>query len=1152
MIHISGRRSLVRISAAVWCLAFASSAHSQDALRFEAEDWTTPKDAWRVNGSSKDKWNLWSKDSDADKKWSGGVVLQSPLVLEEREKPEDGAPALHTHITGIPNGTYVVELTTVGRGLAISFDGKTWVRKTDRSLGAVKVTDGTFDLWVDDRHAHPNPKSRGSTYYDAIVFSPVRKAEDGLINGGFESTADAKPSGWTYWSRERRGSVSSDQTVKRTGQRSALIQHDGERDWALTNAAMLAVEPKQIFTVSAWVKSEASRADLAVVAYAGGKLLRWSIASAIVPEQCDWTRIYQSLRVPSGCEQLQVRFSGRGDTKLWVDDVAIKPGMEPRAQKPKVAGFAQRRVVETLDRGMVAMPTQKGQVYVGWRLLASDPRDVTFSLYRRVGEGNPERLNAEPIRETTDFIDTTAPPNVTYSYFVKPIVNGREGAASSAAEATLSDAPQPYISIKLDGGHTFQKAGIADLDGDGRYDVVIKQPRENIDPAGSYWYKSPVTYKLEAYTAGGKLLWRHDLGWAIERGIWYSPYIVFDLDGDGKAEVAAKTGEGDPRDEDGRVRSGPEYVSILDGMTGEVVCRTEWPSREGIRNYNLQSRNQICVAYLDGKTPCLIVARGTYGTIKLVAYEYRDRRLREMWRWDNRNEPGWYRAQGAHIMHGADVDGDGRDEVVIGSAVVDDNGVGLWATGLGHPDYCFVGDIDPSRPGLEIFYGIEPRQKENALCLVDAKTGGIIWGLKEPTTHVGSDGMCADIDVRYPGLECHVNDIDRERKFAHSWIFSAAGELLSREESGSMSRAIFWDADCQKELIRGSRIIDYGGGEHEPRIDGGVVAFADLLGDWREEIVVSRQGELRIYTTTIPAVDRRVCLMQDPIYRLSAAVQTMGYWGAPMLSYCPVSRHPTLAIRLDASKLLPQKATTGQMILVAPAEHAWKGTLAVTSDDSVAVSPPQCSVDLQAGETSTVSIQVALRHAPDPLAGGASARIVVTVTPAAKGGDTWQRTVQTQVAVSVADLPLEGVPMAQAESFAAQGGGKVQLREDKLGSVGKAISHWDDEGHWIEWKLAAPRAGKYRLALRYCAPHEAVRELLIDGRAAESASRVRFPSSGGFGGPTVDHWAHWVCRDGKAGIAAIELAPGLHTIRLTNVDGKGLNLDYLAFVPVEQ
>jgi len=233
------------------------------------------------------------------------------------------------------------------------------------------------------------------------------------------------------------------------------------------------------------------------------------------------------------------------------------------------------------------------------------------------------------------------------------------------------------------------------------------------------------------------------------------------------------------------------------------------------------------------------------------------------------------------------VDGDGRDEVIIGSAVVDDNGNGLWSTGYGHPDFCFVGNIDPARPGLEIFYGIEPPRERGALCLVDAKTGEILWELDEPTNHVGTDGMCADVDEQHPGLECHAADIDRNRHFAQSWLFSAEGKLLSDERQGTMSRPVCWDADLEHELLRGSKVCDFRGGTHGPEISGRFVAVADVLGDWREEIITSSPGELRIYSTTIPAADRRVTLMQDAIYRLSVAAAAMGYYGAPMSDIRP-------------------------------------------------------------------------------------------------------------------------------------------------------------------------------------------------------------------------------------------------------------------------
>ncbi|MBM4087759.1 MAG: silent information regulator protein Sir2, partial [Planctomycetes bacterium] len=495
---------------------------------------------------------------------------------------------------------------------------------------------------------------------------------------------------------------------------------------------------------------------------------------------------------------------------------------------------------------MVVMPVAGGKVYLGWRLLKDDPKEVAFNVYRSTGKQPGVKLNDKPLTATTDFLDASPSLNRDNAYWVRPVVGGRELDPSEQGLVPPKPDVKPYLSFKLKGDHTFQKAGIADLNGDGRYDVVIKQPNSNIDPAGSYWKPSPGPYTLEAYLHDGTPLWQKDLGWAIEQGIWYSPYIVYDLDGDGKAEVAVKTGEGDPRDKDGRVQTGPEWLSILDGQTGQDKARVEWPSREGFPNYNVASRNQICVAYLDGKTPCVVVERGTYGTIKLAAYEFHGGRLKELWRWDNRDESSLYRAQGAHIMHGADIDGDGRDEVVIGSAAVDDNGIGLWSTGFGHPDFCFVGDIDPARPGLEVFYGIEPRRKDHGLCLVDAKTGKVIWGLQETSNHVGTDGMCADVDPRHPGLECHAKDIDAERKFAQAWTFSAAGEMLTKNERRSMSRTLFWDADLQKEQIRGSAIVKFLGGEYPGRIEGSVIAFADLLGDWREEIITSVAGELRI------------------------------------------------------------------------------------------------------------------------------------------------------------------------------------------------------------------------------------------------------------------------------------------------------------------
>ena len=564
---------------------------------------------------------------------------------------------------------------------------------------------------------------------------------------------------------------------------------------------------------------------------------------------------------------------------------------QPAASPKKI------QIGEELDRALIARPLGDGRVYVGWRLLESDPKDIAFNVYRRTGQAEPAKLNDKPIRETTDFVDATAGAESEHTWLVQAVVDGKDGAIESScqhATARPNAKRVPYIGIQLGGDHTFQKAGIADLDGDSHYDFVIKRPNANVDPYINYWKPSTDTFKLEAYGHDGGLLWRHDLGWAIERGIWYSPYVVYDLDGDGCAEVAVKTGEGDPRDEDGRVQSGPEYLTLLDGRSGKPITQIDWPSRELFKDtsrpYNYSSRNQLGVAYLDGKTPHLLVERGTYNVIVLVAYRLADGKLEEVWRWDNRNEERNYSGQGAHWLHSADVDADGRQEVIIGSAVIDDDGTALWSTGLGHPDHLYVSDIDPTRPGLEIYYGMETRQKErNGMCLVDAATGEILWGHEGYTRHVHSRGMCSDIDSRHPGSECYSADTDSSKKYAWSRLRTAKGKVISEEDIGGFgTHVVHWDADVQREVLLRGRIFNYedpSSQNIEPRIEGSVISVIDLMGDWREEIVTSVPGELRIYTTTIPATARRTCLMQDPIYRMDVAHGTMGYHKVPMLSY---------------------------------------------------------------------------------------------------------------------------------------------------------------------------------------------------------------------------------------------------------------------------
>ena len=305
--------------------------------------------------------------------------------------------------------------------------------------------------------------------------------------------------------------------------------------------------------------------------------------------------------------------------------------------------------------------------------------------------------------------------------------------------------------------------------------------------------------------------------------------------------------------------------------------RLPWPSRDGFDDYNYYSRNLLGIAYLDGRRPHLVVERGTYKIIKIQTY---DPDLKPVWEWQATGAYSSYRGQGMHGMHTVDVDGDGCDEIVLGDAVIDHTGKPLWNLRKGHPDICYVADIDPFRPGLEIFYGIEPGKQSNTVCLVEAKTGKMLWGSPEITVHVHGQGMVADIDPSHPRMECYAGEAKGGSNY---WLYSASGERLSNQSLGELSpKAIYWLDSSNKVFVVNKTNYRWPR-EKVGAIEGQIMAIADCLGDWREEIITSLKGKIRIYTTMVPATSRRVCLMQDRLYRNDVAMQTMGYFYPPQL-----------------------------------------------------------------------------------------------------------------------------------------------------------------------------------------------------------------------------------------------------------------------------
>jgi rhamnogalacturonan endolyase len=469
-------------------------------------------------------------------------------------------------------------------------------------------------------------------------------------------------------------------------------------------------------------------------------------------------------------------------------------------------------------------------------------------------------------------------------------------------------------------------ASVADLDGDGEYEIVLHQVSRPRDNSFAGITGPPI---LDAYEFDGTHLWRIDLGINIREGEHYTQFMAYDLDGDGRAELACKTADGtrdgtgrilgDP-DKDwrtldqnsrrhGRILEGPESFTIFDGRTGMALTTVEYiPSREPIDGWggiggnggndaygNRCDRFLACVAYLDGQRPSVVTGRGVYGRIVLVAWDWQAGLLTRRWVFDSGisyppfDDASPFSGMGGHSLAVADVDDDGRDEVVYHAMAVDDDGRGLYSTGRRHGDSMHVGDFDPDRPGLELFLITENedntvRFQTPGVGLHDARTGQTLWS-HSPGIDVVS-GMVADIDPRHPGAE--------------AWGGPGGLRDIRGNEIGpkprSTSWAIWWDGDELRELLSGSRITKWNwvNGTEEPLFEASAARggrapnlAADLLGDWREELLVAAPDgrSLRLYTTTHPTNRRLPTLMHDRQYRLAVAWQNVVYNQPPHPSF---------------------------------------------------------------------------------------------------------------------------------------------------------------------------------------------------------------------------------------------------------------------------
>ncbi|MCL6590320.1 MAG: hypothetical protein K6U80_10240 [Firmicutes bacterium] len=558
----------------------------------------------------------------------------------------------------------------------------------------------------------------------------------------------------------------------------------------------------------------------------------------------------------------------------------------PTPTSPPAGGARQ---MENLDRGVVALKVSNG-VFVSWRILGNENSGVTYNLYRGSAKVNPSPLTV------SNYVDTAGTTSSTYT--VRAVVNGSEQEASPSVNTWSAN----YLSVPLQipaGGSTpdgvsytysANDCSVGDLDGDHQYEIVVKWDPSNSKDNSQSGYTGNVY--LDAYKLNGTRLWRIDLGRNIRAGAHYTQFMVYDLDGDGKAEVACKTADGtkdgrgtvigsstaDYRNSSGYILSGPEYLTIFNGQTGAAMVTVNYePPRGTVSSWGDDYGNRVdrflaCIAYLDGTRPSLVMCRGYYTRSVLVAYDYRNGSLTKRWTFDTNNGYSAYAGQGNHNLSAGDVDGDGRDEIVYGSCCIDDNGAGKWNSGLGHGDAMHLFDIDPNRPGLEV-WGIHEGTSTPGSALLDARTGAVIW--KTANADVGR-GVAADL-TSAAGGECWGGTSD-----LRTCTNGSAGSLPS-----SQNHLIWWDGDEYRELLDGTSITKYGGGTllsasgcaSNNGTKSNPCLTADILGDWREEAIwrTSDSSALRIYTTTATTNRRLFTLMHDSHYRISIAWQNVAY-----------------------------------------------------------------------------------------------------------------------------------------------------------------------------------------------------------------------------------------------------------------------------------
>jgi rhamnogalacturonan endolyase len=811
------------------------------------------------------------------------------------------------------------------------------------------------------------------------------------------------------------------------------------------------------------------------------------------------------------------------------------------------------RQMERLDRGLVAVKVSGG-VFLSWRLFGTDPSGTAFNLYR-----DGTKINSAPISTATNYTDASG--TASSKYAVRPVIGGTE----KAADKTVSVWSSQMLTIALDrpaggtnasGSYTYSPNDIAvgDLDGDGEYELVLKWDPSNSKDNSQKGYTGNVY--VDAYKLNGTKLWRLDLGVNIRAGAHYTQMLVGDYDLDGYAEVAMKTAPGtkdgtgaylasgpaasdndasDFRNSSGYVLSGAEYLTIFNGKTGKEMATVNYnPARGTVSSWGDSYGNRVdrflaTNAYLDGTKPSMIFQRGYYTRMAVTAYDWDGKTLSQRWYYNAATKGSECYGQGNHNVSAGDVDGDGKDEIIEGDCAIDHDGKFMYRTGKGHGDAMHLGDLSQANPGLEVWEVHE--DSPYGYDLHDAATGKILWS----ATSSGDNGrgVAADVDSTSAGYEMWSG--------ANWNTYSSTGTVLASSRPAYNFR-VYWDGDLLDELLDNVTISKWNSSTAKsttllsmtgsscnstkatPNLSG------DILGDWREEVILHDDSHLYLYTTTIPTSHRMYTLMHDPVYRLGMSWQNTAYNQPPHLGFwlgAGDSKIPTPDIALTGEDPIPTLAKTGagssaQTILLGDSIQSFSYAFANCTGAS--------AMGLPAGVTAETSGSAVLISGTPAKVG----TFTFTITTSGGNGDAATMT-GTITVVGVA-----GVTAAPAKILSSV---NAAVPFDGFGAYEEKNAGWIDSGYYNftnsadsygYWKLVSENAGNAILVVRFANGGTAARHMNFAWNEEPK------------GGLPFKMTSTWTTYDSVC--VSVPLVKGLNTIKLSSMSADGgPNVDEFEF-----